>query len=119
MSANIATPIRQLFYAVLVKPVLLVLLGFNIRHLEYLRIRGPHLIAANHNSHLDALVLMSLFGFREIPKVKLVAAKEYWCRTPLLTWFSLNIIGVIPIDRLIERGSDPLGPVLKALNDGF
>jgi 1-acyl-sn-glycerol-3-phosphate acyltransferase len=95
------------------------LLGFNIRHLERLEVNAPHLIAANHNSHLDALVLMSLFRFRDIAKVKLVAAKDYWCRTPFLTWFSLNIIGVIPIDRRIERGSDPFAPVQKALDGGY
>jgi 1-acyl-sn-glycerol-3-phosphate acyltransferase len=113
------TLIRQVFYTILVRPILLVLLGFNVRGLEHLQARGPHLIAANHNSHLDALVLMSLFGFADIPKVKLVAARDYWCRTRALTWLSMNIVGIIPIDRKIERGSDPFGPVQKALDDGY
>ena len=119
MSAGAATFLRQLFYAALVRPILLLVLGFNTRHLERLQVGGPHLIAANHNSHLDALVLMSLFRFRDIPRVKLVAAKDYWCRTPALTWLSMNIIGVIPIERKIERGSDPLSPVQAALAEGL
>jgi 1-acyl-sn-glycerol-3-phosphate acyltransferase len=111
--------LRQLFYVVVVRPVLLIVLGFNIRHLERLKAQGPHFIAANHNSHLDALVLMSLFRFADIPRVRLVAARDYWCRTRLMTWFSLNIIGVVPIERKVERDSDPLAPVFKALDEGY
>lgn len=109
--------LRQIFYTLLVRPLLLLLMGFNVRHYDRLRAKGAHIIAANHNSHLDALVLMSLFRFHDIPKVRLVAAKDYWCGTPLMTWFSLNIIGVIPIDR--QGGSDdPLAPVMQALEHG-
>lgn len=111
--------IRQLFFVIVVRPLVLVLIGFNVRHLDRLKAQGPHFIAANHNSHLDSIVVMSLFSFSEIPKVKLVAAKDYWCRTRLQTWFSLNILGIIPIDRKVERGSDPLAPVLRALEDGY
>ncbi len=110
--------IRQLFYTLLIRPLLLLLLGFNVRHYERLKAKGAHIIAANHNSHLDAMVLMSLFRFHDIPKIKLVAARDYWCRTPLLEWISLNIIGVIPIDRKRES-KDPLAPVMQALSDGY
>lgn len=110
--------VRQLFYVLLVRPLLIILLGFNVRHLDRLQVHGPRLIAANHNSHLDALVLMSLFKFRDIPKVKLVAAKDYFCRTLFLTWFSLNIIGIIPIDRTGES-DNPLAPVMQALDEGL
>jgi 1-acyl-sn-glycerol-3-phosphate acyltransferase len=109
---------RQIFYALLVRPFLLLTLGFNVRHLDRLKAQEGHLIAANHNSHLDALVLMSLFRLQDIPKVKLVAAKDYFCRTPFLTWLSLHVIGVIPIDRKGES-SNPLAPVIQALDDGY
>jgi len=119
MRAALSRLSRQCFYALLVRPVLLILLGFNVRHLERLKPRGAHLIAANHNSHLDSLVLMSLFGFSDIPKVKLVAAKDYWCRNKFLTWLSLNLIGIIPIERKVTRGNDPLASILKALDEGY
>lgn len=109
---------RQAFYVVLVRPLLLFLLGFNVRHYERLRADGAHVIAANHNSNLDAMVLMSLFRAADIPKVKLVAARDYWCRNKFLTWFSMNIVGIIPIDR--QGGSDdPLAPVMAALDAGY
>jgi 1-acyl-sn-glycerol-3-phosphate acyltransferase len=110
---------RQFFFMLFVKPALFILLGFNVRHLDRLTAQGAHLIAANHNSHLDALALMSLFRFQDIPKIKLVAAKDYWCRTPFLEWFSLNIIGIIPIDRKREEKSDPIEPVMRALDAGY
>ncbi len=118
MNTNKHDVMRQLFYGLIVKPFLLLTLGFNVRHLDRLKAQKRHLIAANHNSHLDALVLMSLFRLEDIPKVKLVAAKDYFCRNSFMTWFSLHIIGIIPIDRQGET-SDPLAPVVQALDDGY
>lgn len=110
---------RQLFFMLIVRPVLMILLGLSARHLERLTVKPRHAIAANHNSHLDALVLMSLIKFRDIPKVKLVAAKDYFCRKPLRTWISMNLIGVIPIERNPKEGEDVLEPVKKAIADGY
>ncbi len=103
----------------IVRPFLIFALGLNVRNLKRLQVPdGAHLVAANHNSHLDALVVMSLFKLSQMHKVKFVAARDYFCRTPALEWFSLNIIGIIPIDRK-GKSRDPLQPVLKALQDGY
>ena len=110
--------LRWIFYGVIVRPVLLIILGFNARHMERLKPRGAHLIAANHNSHLDAMVLISLFKLSDLPKVRVVAAKDYFCRTPFMTWFSINVIGIIPIDRVGEA-ENPIQPVMDALDQDF
>ena len=112
------TYLRLAFFVCFVRPLLVLILGLNIRHLERLRaVAGGHLVAANHNSHLDALVLLSLFQLKDLPRVKIVAAKDYFCKTPLRTWLSLNLIGIIPIDR--QGGTaDPLAPVAEALGQG-
>lgn len=111
--------VRLLFYALLVRPFLIIFLGLNTHNMDRLRAReGAHLVAANHNSHLDAMVLMSLFKLQDMNKVKLVAAKDYFCRNTLLTWFSLNIIGIIPIERKGES-KDPLAPIMQALEEGY
>lgn len=111
--------LRLLFIGFIVRPILALILGLNIRHVERLKVhQGGHLVAANHNSHLDALVLLSLFRLADLPKVKVIAAKDYFCKTQLRTWLSLNIIGIIPIDR--QGGTEnPLAPVMTALQDGY
>lgn len=108
--------LRIFFYGFLIRPFLLFVLGFNIRNVDRLKIKGAHLIAANHNSHLDAMVLMSLFPLKDLDKVKVVAAKDYFCRNRIMTWFSINIIGIIPIDRA-GKSKDPLNPVFDSLNN--
>ena len=89
----------MLFFAGVIKPLILIVLGLNIRNREKLPISGPAVIAANHNSHLDTMVLMSLYPLSNIHKVRPVAAADYFLSNRVLAWFSLNIIGIIPLDR--------------------
>ena len=111
--------LRWFFYAVIVRLVVLVLLGLNVRHRERLPQQGPAILVANHNSHLDTAVLMSLFPLRLLPMIQPVAAMDYFLRNPFLAWFSLNIVGILPIKRKLESRTDnPLLPCHAALHDG-
>jgi len=111
--------LRWLFFLLVVRPLVLIVLGLNIRHRERLRIEREAVIVANHNSHLDAFVLMTLFPMRVLPRLRPVAARDYFCRNTLLSWFSRNIIGIIPFDRDL-RGvrTDPLAEIDQALERG-
>lgn len=91
--------LKIVFFALFVKPLVFVGLGLNIRGRKNLPLTGPAVIAANHNSHLDTLVLMSLFPLSMVHKVRPVAAADYFMKNKLLAWFSLQIIGIIPLDR--------------------
>lgn len=93
------------FFGLIVKPIVFVVLGLNIRNRHYLPTQGPCLIAANHNSHLDTLVLMSLFPLKCIPHIRPVAAADYFLANKWLAWFSLNILGIIPMYRQAQSSS--------------
>ena len=111
--------LRFLFFAVVVRAVILVALGLTVRHRERLPKDGPALLAANHNSNLDALALMSLMPLRLLPKLRPVAAVDYFFTSKAKGWFVTNIIGIIPVERgSAKKGGNPLLLCEEALNHG-
>src|SRR6185436_2835778 len=119
-----------------VRPVVTVLLGLNVRHRERLPQAGPAVVVANHNSHLDTVVLMSLFPGR---RLRPVAAADYFLRGGPLSWFALRVMGIVGVERKPSRGErraaaateggappvavgeaprDPLAPAAAALERG-
>ncbi|SIS96603.1 lysophospholipid acyltransferase family protein [Neptunomonas antarctica] len=100
---------KILFFALIVKPVVLIVLGINLRNREKLPMSGPAIIVANHNSHLDTLVLMSLYPLSMIHKVRPVAAADYFLGNGgFLAWLSLVCIGIIGMDRSGKSGKEGL-----------
>jgi 1-acyl-sn-glycerol-3-phosphate acyltransferase len=110
---------RMLFFALLVRPIMLVVLGLNVRRREQLPAGGPAVLVANHNSHLDAVALISLFPLRMLSKLRPVAAQDYFFRNPFLKWFALSIMGIIPLDREVKsKRKHPLVSINEALDRG-
>jgi 1-acyl-sn-glycerol-3-phosphate acyltransferase len=109
--------LRTLFFLLVIRPLTTFLLGMNIRNFSRLPKSGPAIVIANHNSHLDTVVLMSLFPLNMLAKIHPVAAEDYFLSNRFLAWFSTKIIGIIPFKRKVLK-ENPFEQVEKALNRG-
>ncbi len=111
--------LRYLFFSIIVNFFILIVMGINVRHRERLPQKGPAILVANHNSHLDAIVLTHLLSLKLLSSIHPIAAADYFLRHKILAWFAKNIIGIIPISRQKERQhQDPLLPCYEPLNQG-
>lgn len=108
--------LRRIFFAGPVRLLILLIMGLNVRGRDKLPSKGPAIIVANHNSHLDTLTLISLLPSELLPQIRPVAALDYFLKNKALAWFALNIIGILPINR--EGGSNPLATANAALANG-
>lgn len=111
--------LRYCFYRVIVRLVVLIVLGLNVRHRDRLPAKGPAIVVANHNSHLDTMVLVTLLPARRLDRVRPVAAADYFLASPGRAWWALNIIGILPIKRRRDQpDEDLLAPCYAALEAG-
>lgn len=111
--------LRLLFFLLVVRPIALIVIGLNVRHRERLPRSGPAILVANHNSHLDTMVLMSLFPIRYLHLLRPVAAADYFLRNKVMAWFALHIIGIVPLRREVKGShDDPLAAASSALQQG-
>jgi 1-acyl-sn-glycerol-3-phosphate acyltransferase len=60
-----------------------------------------YILIANHASHLDTLCLLSALPVRQLHRTFPVAASEYFCVNPLLSFFARLIVNVLPFDRQV------------------
>jgi len=112
---------RFLYFNFLIRPIVFLYLGVNIRRRFLLPKRGPAILVANHNSHLDTMVLMIACPRTLFNDLRPVAAADYWLKGKFLTWFSRNVLNIVPIYRKKEDrpdDADPLEPVGQALTEG-
>lgn len=91
--------LKILSFMLVVRPLIIIVIGLNVYQRERLPKQGPHVIIANHNSHLDTLVLMSLFPWSQLHRVRPVAAADYFLSNRWLAWFSTNVLDIIPVHR--------------------
>jgi len=111
--------LKKIFFAFFVRPLVLIISGVHVVGKEKLPLEGPCIIAANHNSHLDTMVLMSIFPLSKIHQVKPVAAADYFMKNRWFAWFSQNVIGIIPLKRRPSKEEGhPLLGVTQALEKG-
>lgn len=109
--------VRKGIHRLVLRPIVRTLWSGRIAGRRSLDVPGPAIVVANHNSHVDTAVLLAAFPTRVIPRVRPVAAADYFLRNRLLAWFSTRIVGILPIDRS-GTTADPLAAADAALNNG-
>src|SRR5207344_3522319 len=73
---------------------------------------------ANHNSHLDAPVLMTMFPIRRIGHIHPVAAADYFGKTAWRRTIVMVGMNAMAIARAAAPGRDVLQPTIEALEAG-
>lgn len=106
--------LKYLFFLLCVKPFIYVVLGINVKNPQNLPRKGPAILIANHNSHIDTLVLMCLFSTSQLLKVRPVAAMDYFFNTKLRSFLFKTLIGAIPVKR--ERAKNSKEDVFAEAN---
>lgn len=111
--------LRWLLLLLVLRPIARFMTGADVTGREHLPLKGPAIVAANHNSHMDTLLLLSIFPSRAVLRVRPAAAADYFLRDPVIGWFSRNLIGIVPVARgKAGTGEDVLAPAREALAAG-
>jgi 1-acyl-sn-glycerol-3-phosphate acyltransferase len=111
--------IKKLFFLLLIRPLVLIIAGVSLKGKENLPSNGPAILVANHNSHLDTLVVMSLFSLKTLEKVRPIGAEDYFCNKPYKAWLSRNLLDLIALKRKpTKEEGHPFEGIYKALDRG-
>jgi 1-acyl-sn-glycerol-3-phosphate acyltransferase len=114
--------LRLALIVAVARPVARFFTGADVEGRERLPVKGPAIIAANHNSHVDTLLLLTIFKARAVHLVRPAAASDYFLKDPVIGWVSRNLIGIVPVARRKagqrEEGEDVLAPARQALSEG-
>lgn len=95
------------------------LVGAHARWMGSLPRHVTRVYFANHGSHLDTLVLWGALPGWLRKVTRPVAAKDYWGKPGLRSWFAHRVFNALLIDRTRSNADeDPLAPLHDALDHG-
>jgi len=105
------------FHVLVVRPLLLGFAGVRYRRRNLVP-DGPCVVVSNHNSHLDAAVLMGLFPLRRLARVHPVAAADYFEANWFKRTVSMLLMNAVPFERHLTRSQDSLARIVERLRAG-
>ena len=73
---------------------------------------------ANHQSHIDLVMIWAALPQELRSITRPIAAKDYWTKTPFKQWLTTAVFNAIYVDREKKEGADPLEPLIEALSQG-
>lgn len=109
--------LRRFTHRLVVLPLMRRWFGLRVTGHRHLPERGPAILVANHNSHLDTVALFAAVPAHLLPAVRPVAAADYFLRGPVTRWFFTRFVRIVAVDRCATT-PDPLQPMVEALDEG-
>jgi 1-acyl-sn-glycerol-3-phosphate acyltransferase len=111
--------LRILVFAFIIKPFVFFILGIRIKGKENIP-NNQFILISNHASHIDTLVLLSIFSIKRIQKIRPVAAADYWTKSKLIYIITDFLFNILPIPRKdITPSNNPLRIMESALKQGY
>jgi 1-acyl-sn-glycerol-3-phosphate acyltransferase len=111
--------LRRAVIVLIARPIARVFTGADIVGREKLPLKGPAILVANHSSHVDTVLLLTIYPSKALDRVRPAAAADYFLRGALMSWFSRNILAIVPVARdRAGTGEDVLTPAREALAAG-
>ena len=111
--------LRRAVIVLIARPIARVFTGADIVGREKLPLKGPAILVANHSSHVDTVLLLTIYPSKALDRVRPAAAADYFLRGRLMSWYSRNILAIVPVARdRAGSGEDVLAPAREALAAG-
>jgi 1-acyl-sn-glycerol-3-phosphate acyltransferase len=73
---------------------------------------------ANHQSHIDLVLMWAAMPSELRRTTRAIAAKDYWTKSPFKKWLTTEVFNVVYVDRAKTGEEDPLAPLMEALSNG-
>ena len=109
--------IQIVFFAVIVRPFTHIFMGLNVRNRHLLPKKGPAIIIANHNSHMDTIALLAQMPLGQLWNVRPIAAADHFTKG-IVGFLARTMLRSILISRERGVGEGALDPVFSALDRG-
>ena len=111
--------LRALTHVLLVRPFTRWVIGFNVSGSEGVRGLKQMVLAANHNSHLDGLLVFSSLPLRQAMRLHPVAAEDYFGRGDAWGVLAQWLFNMVTISRArVSRRHNPLDRMGIVLSSG-
>ena len=79
----------------------------------------PCVFFANHSSHLDFATIWAALPPEQRHRVRPVAGRDYWEKTPTRRWLAIRVFRAVLIERQkVTVATNPLAPMVAALDAG-
>lgn len=73
---------------------------------------------ANHQSHLDWVLIWASLPRDLRAQTRPIAARDYWTSTPFKQWLTTAVFNAVYVNRQRTDDQDPLEPLVEALKHG-